>query len=140
MMNMWSNWQRMMRAGTMVSETLDASRKVVGHRQETIGAAIGDPLGDDYPELSRMVSEKADAFGAAGLEVSRTWLGMQCDFAAQWADMSSIMLGQWPGPRKALAMAARGERLSRAALSGSVRAMTPIHRTATANARRLGRG
>lgn len=139
MINMWNDLQRMMRAATMVGETLDASRSVIGYRQERLNAAASDPLAADYPELTRMLSEKAEAFGAAGAELAGSWWAMQRDMSAQWADFSSIMLGQWPGPRKVRAMASRGERLGRAALSSSVRAMEPIHRTATANARRLKR-
>ena len=139
MVNPWIEWQRMVRAGTMLGETLSATQRVVEHRSKTIETAINDPLGADYAELGRMVSEKSAAFGAAGASLSRDWLAMQRDWNAQVADLSAIMLGQAPGPRKALAMAARGQRLGRAALGSSVRAMTPIHRTATANEKRLAR-
>ena len=139
MVNPWIEWQRMIRAGTMLSETLSATQSVVGHRSKAIESAMSDPLGADYAELGRMVSEKSVAFGAAGTSLSRDWLAMQRDWNAQVADLSSMMLGRVPGPRKALAMAARGQRLGSAALASSVRAMTPIHRTATANQRRLGK-
>lgn len=140
MIKPWSEWQRMVRAGTMLGETFDASRSVVGHRQTLIAAAISDPLGADLAELGRMVSEKAEAFGAAGTALSQSWLAMQHDLAAQWSDMSAMMVGQWPGPRKTRAMVARGQRLGSAAVTGSVRAMTPIHRAATANQKRLANG
>ena len=135
----WSEWQRLWRAGTMMSETMTASHAVVGHRSKTIERAINDPLGADYVELGRMVSEKSAAFGAASASLSRDWLAMQRDWNAQVVDLSAIMLGRVPGPRKALAMAARGQRLGSAALSSGVRAMTPIHRAATANEKRLAR-
>ena len=137
MVNPWLEWQRMVRAGTMLSETMTASQTVVGHRGKTIEAALSDPMSADYVELGRMVSEKTAAFGAAGASLSRDWFAMQRDWNAQVADLSAIMLGRVPGPRKALAMAARGQRLGSAALASGVRAMTPIHRTATANQRRL---
>ena len=135
----WSEWQRLWRAGTMMSETMSASHAVVGHRSKTIETAMSDPLSADYVELGRMVSEKSAAFGAAGASLSRDWLAMQRDWNAQAAALSSMMLGQVPGPRKALAMAARSQRLGSAALSSGVRAMTPIHRAATANEKRLAR-
>ena len=100
---------------------------------------MSDPLGADYAELGRMVSEKSDAFGAAGASLSHDWLAMQRDWSAQMTDMSAMMFGQLPGPRKAQAMLARGQRLGSAGLASSVRAMTPIHRTATANEKRLSR-
>ena len=139
MVNPWIEWQRMIRAGTMLSETLSASHNVVEHRTRTIETAITDPLGADYVELGRMVSEKSAAFGAAGMSMSKDWFAMQRDLSAQAVALSSMMMGKMPGPRAAQAMMARGQRLSSAALASSVRAMTPIHRAATANERRLAR-
>ena len=141
MVNPWIEWQRMIRAGTMLSETLNATKSVVEHRSKTIEDAICDPLGADYGELARMVSEKAAAFGAAGGSLSRDWFAVQRDLSAQGVAvagaMSAMLSGQTPGPRATQAMIARGQRLSSAALASSNRAMKPIHATATANARRL---
>ncbi len=139
MINPWTEWQRMVRAGTMLGETLNATKAVVEHRTKTIETAMSDPLGADYAELGRMVSEKSEAFGAAGTSLSRDWLAMQRDWSAQMSDMSAMLFGQLPGPRKAQAMMARGQRLGSAALASSVRAMAPIHRAATANEKRLAR-
>ena len=139
MTNMWTEWQRLWRAGTMLSETMTASQAVVEHRGRTIEDAMSDPLGADYRELNRMVSEKATAFGAASASLSRDWLAMQRDWGAQVSDVSAMMLGKLPSPQKAEAMVKRSQRLGSAALASSVRAMTPIHRAATANQRRLAR-
>ena len=139
MTNMWTEWQRLWRAGTMLSETMTASQAVVEHRSRTIEDAMSDPLGADYIELGRMVSEKATAFGAAGASRSRDWLAMQRDWGAQVSDVSAMMFGKVPGPQKTQAMIKRSERLGSAVLASSVRAMTPIHRAATANQRRLAR-
>jgi hypothetical protein len=135
----WSEWQRLCRAGRMMSETLSAALAVVGKRQKTIEIAMADPLGADYAELNRMVSEKTVAFGAASASLSRDWWAMQRDWNAQAMDLSAMMLGRMPGPRKAQAMVARGQRLGSAAVASSVRAMTPIHGAATANQKRLAR-
>ena len=139
MINPWFEWQKMVRASTMLDETFSATSAVVAHRSKTIEQAMSDPLGADYVELGRMVSEKTAAFDAAGASLSRDWLAMQHDWTAQFTDLSAMMLGQLPGPRKAQAMMTRGQRLSGAALASGVRAMTPIHRAATANKKRLGR-
>jgi len=139
MINPWTEWQRMIRAGTMLSETLNATQSVVEHRSKTIETAMNDPFGADYVELGRMVSEKSEAFGAAGASLSRDWFAVQRDWNAQAMALSAMMFGQLPGPRKAQAMIARGQRLGSAGLSSGVRAMTPIHRTATANEKRLAR-
>ena len=139
MTNMWTEWQKMWRAGTMLSETLTASQAVVEHRGRTIEDAMSDPLSADYGELNRMVSEKATAFGAASASLSRDWLAMQRDWHAQLNDVAAMMLGRMPSPSKAQTMVTRGQRLGSAALATGVRAMTPIHRAATANERRLGK-
>ena len=137
MINPWTEWMRMVRAGTMLSETIDASHRVVSHRRKTIEAALHDPVGADYLELTRMVSEKSTAFAAAGWSLARDWVAMQADLGAQASAMGRVMMGEMPSARAAQAMISRGQRLSSAALAGSIRAMTPVHRAATANARRL---
>ena len=76
---------------------------------------------------------------AAGLSLSNDWFAMQRDWTAQINDLSALMLGRMPGPARAQVMMTRGQRLGSAALASGVRAMTPIHKAATANQRRLGR-
>ena len=135
----WSEWQRLWRAGTMMSETMTASHAVVGHRSKTIESAMSNPMGADYVELGRMVSEKSAAFGAASASLSRDWFAMQRDWNSQAMAMSQMMIGQIPSARAAQAMIVRGQRLGSAALASGMRAMTPIHRAATANQKRLGK-
>lgn len=137
MVNPWIDWQRMVRAGTMLSETLNATHSVVGHRSKTIETAMSNPMGADYVELGRMVTEKNAAFGAASASLSRDWFAMQRDWNAQAMALSQMMMGQIPSQRSTQAMIVRGQRLGSAALSSGVRAMTPIHHAATANERRL---
>jgi hypothetical protein len=139
MMNLWRDWQRMMRAGTMWSQTMTAAQTVVGHRSKTIEAALVDPLAADHVELGRMISEKTSAFGAAGASLARDYLSMQADLSAQAAALGQMMMGQLPSPRATQAMVTRSQRLSSAALASSIRAMKPVHKAATANARRLGK-
>ena len=139
MADMWTEWQKMWRAGTMLRETMSASQAVVEHRSRTIEDALSNPMRADYGELNRMVSEKATAFGAAGMSLSRDWLAMQRDLGAQVSDMSAMMFGKMPSPSKAQAMMTRSQRLGSAGLASSVRAMSPIHKAATANQRRLAR-
>ena len=101
MINPWVEWQKMVRAGTMMSETLTATQAVVEHRSKTIEAAMSDPMHADMVELGRMVSEKSAAFGAAGMSLSSDWFAMQRDWTAQMSDLSAMMLGRIPGPGKA---------------------------------------
>lgn len=137
MINPWTEWLRMVRAGTMLSETLNASHNVFGHRSKTIEDAFNNPLSADYLELSRMVSEKGTAFAASGWSMMRDWVAMQADLGAQASALGKVMMGEMPSARAAQAMMTRGQRLSSAAVAGSIRAMTPVHKAATANARRL---
>ncbi|MEA1072345.1 hypothetical protein [Sphingomonas sp. LY160] len=137
MVNPWIEWQRLMRAGTMMSETFLASQEVVKHRTKSIENAMSDPLNADHVELGLMVSEKGMAFGTAGASLARDWMAMQSDMSAQAVAIGQMMMGQVPTPRAAQEMVARGQRLGSAALASSNRAMRPIHAAATANARRL---
>ena len=137
MINPWIEWQRMVRAGTMFSETLTASQQVVGLRHKAIEAAMSDPLRADHAELGRMISEKSAAFGAAGASLARDWVAIQADWSAQARAIGQIMMGQLPGRRATGAIVARSQLIGSAALASSIRAMAPVHRTATANARRL---
>jgi hypothetical protein len=139
MTNPWREWNRLMRAGTMWSETLTASHAVVGHRSKTIEAALANPLGADHAELGRMVSEKSSAFGEAAASLTRDYFAAQSDLNAQAEAVGKMMMGQLPTTNAALAMVDRSQRLGSAALASSVRALAPVHKAATANARRLGR-
>ena len=69
----WTEWQRLMRAGTMWGGTLAASQTVVAHRRKSIEAAMSDPINADHAELGRMVTEKGTACAAAGASLSRDW-------------------------------------------------------------------
>ena len=135
----WREWQKLVRAGKMWSETLTASHTVVGHRSKTIETALADPFGADHAELGRMMSEKSAAFGAAGASLTRDWFAIQADVSAQNAALGRMMMGQLPTPQATAAIMSRTRRLGTAALASSIRAMTPVHKTATANARRLGK-
>jgi len=136
-MDLWREWQRMMRAGTMWSETLSAAHAVVGHRSRTIERALSNPFGADHAELGRMVSEKSRAFGAAGASLASDYFSMQADLSEQAAALGQMMMGQLPTPRATQAMMVRTQRLGSAAMTSSIRALTPVHKAATANAKRL---
>lgn len=136
----WAAWNAMIKAGTMVTETLDASRRVVNARQETISDAMTDPFHADHRELALMVGEKTDAFTSAGAALANSWFSMQSDVAAQAMAVGGMMMaGKVPSAKATQAMAARQLRIGDAALRGSMKALRPIHAAATANARRLGK-
>lgn len=140
MYNPWAGWNAMMKAGTMLGETLDASRRVVNARQGTISNAMSDPFHADHRELTLMVEEKADAFSLAGTALANSWFSMQSDVAAQAMAVGGMMMsGKILSAKVTQALAARQVRIGDAALRGSMKALRPIHAAATANARRLGK-
>jgi hypothetical protein len=133
-------WQEAVRATTMAAETALAAGEVIARRTATIDHAMRNPLAADHAELAQMVSEKAAAFGEAGQIALRDLYVLQAEFAATAARAGSDagrinfaalseMLGLWE-------RAARGAMTSAAAPR---RSLKPIHRRATANARRLKR-
>ena len=118
---------------------MTAAQAVVGHRTRTIETALSNPFAADHVELGRMLSEKANAFGASGASLTRDWLTMQADMSAQATALGKMMTGQLPTASATQAMVTRSQRLATAALASSIRALTPVHKAATANARRLGK-
>ena len=131
-------WTSMMTAGRMLGETAGAANAVIASRSETIAAAARNPLHADHRELNRMVSEKGTAFTSAGTSLATDWSAMQGDLLAQAGAIASMwMSGRLPSARETGALMSRSQRMSERALASSIRALHPIHATATANKRRL---
>ena len=134
--NPFALWSSLLNAGQMVGETIDAAHAVITSRTETIAAATRNPLKADVTELDLMVSEKSKAFAKAGKSLASDWQRMQCDLMAlgtMWIDGPLL-------PAKAMALMARSQRINEQALASGIRALKPIHATATANQRRLKKG
>ena len=128
----------MMKAGRMLSETLDASSAVVAKRGRTIAAAANDLFNADHRELALMVTEKGRAFAKSGSTMAGDWMSLQSDLMRQSQAIGSIMLsGRVPTFAAAGAIIDRGARINQRAISSSIRALKPIHAAATANQRRL---
>lgn len=137
-MNMFSFWSDMMKAGQLVGETLDASQSVIASRSETIAEATRNPLKADTRELSMMVAEKSQAFAKSGAILANDWTKLQGEMLAQAQAIGSLMMsGRPPSFGAAQSIAARQQRIGTRALATGVRALGPIHATATANQRRL---
>ena len=138
MNNPFALWSSMLNAGRMMSETAEAAQAVIASRSETIAAATRHPLDADTRELNRMVSEKGTAFASAGASLASDWNGMQSDLFAQAQAIGRLwMSGHLPTPRATGAILARGQRINERALSSGIKALRPIHATATANRKRL---
>ncbi|MEO6247954.1 MAG: hypothetical protein ABIO85_05145 [Sphingomicrobium sp.] len=137
-MNMFSFWNDMMKASRLVTETLDASQSVIASRTGTIAAAAQNPFQADTRELTRMVDEKSSAFAKSGAILASDWAKLQGEIVDQAQAIGSLwMSGRTPSFGAAQSIAARSQRIGTRAMASGVRALRPIHATATANQKRL---
>jgi hypothetical protein len=114
--------------GLRSAELMMAADSVIRSRNKMIEAASRAPLSGNYRELSRMVPEKVAAFGAAGDVLAAEWRAWQ-------EEMTALAAISGPGIDSVFRWTDAVTRLW--AAPGA--AMRPIHKTATANARRLRR-
>jgi hypothetical protein len=128
---------------TTGAELALASLRVINARTPMIVHAVNDPMGGNYAELGRMVSEKPLAFARGAHAAGPAWLAMAAEsnryFSRSWAQA-------WKTPTWDLAptldaslgaMAFWGRMMSLGVASRSAM-LAPLHASATANARRLG--
>ena len=102
-----------------IAETMAASQAVIGARMAMLGAGLENPSRLPFVEFSRLVPEKATAFGKANAGAARALRsrGGAPDMAVP---DSMVLLDWWETSLKATAAW-----------------WTPIHAQAMANARRL---
>ncbi len=137
-----SNWQAIGRTGERFAETAAASRDVIASRTETIGEAMRSPATADHAELFRMVPEKIAAFSLAGEAVMKAGLAMQADHLQFMQHLGAMMAqGRPPSVSAWFDLSNRSSAYALRTLEAGSRlgesALKPVHRTATANARRL---
>ena len=144
-------------AAATAGELALAAGGVVVRRTALSAAALGDPLGADAAEFARMGPEKIDAFSQAVFAVwSEVW-GMQRQLlgyaAAETGSIARAAVDASLSPHpirlaqvQAAWMAGVAERaaehvadMAERSLGVGGAALDPIHRRATANARRLAR-
>lgn len=116
-------WMEGCTTGLRLFETMAAVPAVVNARMPMIGAAAFNPATGDWPELYKMVVEKAEALTQAGLSITR--------------DMQAIQAEKLRPTRSAKSAAASSARMRRHAIGAAGRALAPVHAAATGNARRL---
>lgn len=119
----WDVWMEGWATGLRLAETLVAVPTVVNARLPMIGAAAYDPLTGNWPELYKMVAEKAEAFAMAGLSITR--------------DMQAIQAEMLRPARSGRTAAASSARIGHHAMGAAGRALRPVHAAATGNAKRL---
>ncbi len=138
----FSSWQAIGLAGQRIAETATASHDVIASRSATIGEAIASPATADHAELMRMVPEKVAAFSQAGESMMRAGLAMQADYFRHMQHVGAMMTqGRPPSAAAWFDLSNRSANYALRALEASARvganAVKPVHRTATANAKRL---
>jgi hypothetical protein len=114
--------------GTRTAEMLLASGQVIAMRVSRMAAAGASPTARDRKEFLRMGSEKVQAGAQSALAVGAQWqaIGWQL-WARGWQQWMTLLGG---AAVRAAPLHSHLPRLAQAALA-------PVHRAATANARRL---
>jgi hypothetical protein len=137
MMKLWFWPWEAFQATTRLMETSVASQSVLGVRLPMISEAISDPLGADHRELSRMVTEQVDAFGRSQRALAVAGEAMQRTGSANAAALGRLATGRVLGLADWMAMFERNVSLATTLMTLPMRAMAPVHKGVTANARRL---
>jgi hypothetical protein len=136
----WRNTISLSQTGARYAETAKASQTVIDSRTATMRSAMANPIAADYGELARMAPEKMFAFSQAGMAAFGDVLRWQMEAWAQWQQMAGIMMsGRIPTIGQFEGMASRSMRMATRSASAGRKALAPIHKTATGNARRLSR-
>jgi hypothetical protein len=132
----------MFEASMKFSEMMLASHSVIGTRVDLMNAAVRDPFSADYAELGRMVPEKMAAFSQSGAALAKEWSKAQGDMFDQWREWGTLMSAM-PTPGRIAEFnnrsAKRGARAVTRSMGAGGAALEPVHKAATANARRLKR-
>ena len=137
---LWRAGQAIAESGIRLAETAEASRAVVASRSGTILSASRDPLNGDYAELSRMVPEKVAAFSEAGASAFDDLRRVQAQSIANWQMMMGIALkGRMATMAEMTTLTTRSAEIVERSAKAGGKALAPIHRSATGNARRLSR-
>lgn len=128
-----------LRIGTQTTELMFAAPQVVAHRLRRMSAAGAGTSARDQREFHRMSVEKIAAFG-------ESWNQMALQMLKANQQMAQAWMSAWWFPLRMTSGAAARRSVSRAAaqMQGSaLRVMSgglgPVHRRATANAKRLQR-
>ena len=128
-----------LRIGMQTAELMFAAPQVVTHRMGRMRAAGAAPKARDQREFQRMGTEKMAAFG-------ESWNQMALEMLKANQQMAQAWVSAWSLPLRTTSITAARRSFIRAAAqmqSSALRVMssglTPVHRRATANAKRLGR-
>lgn len=123
-------------------EMLVASSSVIGARMAIMGQAARHPADADYAEISGMVSEKVLALSRVNQALVDQWSAMLLDASEQAQHVGGAVLsGRLVSARDLSQLTERwfahGTRMVTRTMETGGLALAPVHRQATANARRL---
>jgi hypothetical protein len=121
--------------GTKSAELAVAVPQVMAHRLARMSIAGARPSNRDQKEFQRMVAEKKNAF-------AESWVAMATQTVlAQQALAMSLARSLWAPTllRKPSSAAALARQVQSEALGVLDKGLTPVHRKAVANAKRLAR-
>lgn len=128
-----------LRIGMQTAELMFAAPQVVAHRMGRMRAAGAGTSTRDQREFQRMGTEKMAAFG-------ESWNQMALEMLKASQQMAQAWMSAWSFPLRMASGASARQSLSRTAtqMQGSAlrvvsSGLAPVHRRATANAKRLGR-
>lgn len=120
-----------------LGETLWNAHAVVGARTPMIRAAFSDPLGANTRELTRMVTEKWDAFGRSGRVLAGGERTIRGAMTANARDFGRMAGGDLFWPADWLRLAERNMALWSAVTTLPGAALEPVRTRVASNARRL---
>ncbi|MDB5405128.1 MAG: hypothetical protein JWL84_40 [Rhodospirillales bacterium] len=118
-----------------------ASATVIAERVGMMAEVARDPIGADYAEFDRMISEKIVAFAASGAALSDAWWRSQRHLGDFLVDLGDAMMSPRPpsGTELFERASAHHASVAESAVRAAGSALAPLHRSARANARRLTR-
>lgn len=139
-MSSWMRWNdmafAMMTNSAKMSEAWMASGRVIDRRLGLLRADAGSVAAQG--ELARMVPEKMAAFSQSGWAAMSCWWAIQGDMMRLGQDMAlSAWRMQPPSPKAMRASMARSQRIASKMTKATTAMVTPVHKTVTANDRRL---
>jgi len=120
-------------------ETMVATPAVIAARMPAIADAMQNPLNADRRELTRMVVEKADAFGQSQRSLTSASRKFQAASEGNARDLGKLSGGGIFDPAIYMRIFERNVSAGIALLSLPGEVISPIHKKATRNARRLRR-
>lgn len=131
--------RKALRIGMQTAEMMLAVPQVVAHRLGRIQSAGKDTTARDRREFQLMGEEKFAAFGESWEQMTLQMLKANQQMAQTWAAVwfAPLRIPTSAAARRSLTRAAAQAQGSALSVMGS--GLAPVHRRATANAKRLGR-